>query len=113
MEISEELITEVYEILKEEAKAGRSISYFALDEMISQDFGPRLQGLFPILNEICRREVKAGRGMLSAVVVRKGRDDPGEGFYRLAAELYKKDIDDEEGFFIEEREKVWSYWGKN
>lgn len=71
------------------AAAGETITYAELVEAV-----PRLEelrdsgALGPVLGEVSREEDAAGRGMLSAVVVRsRGEPLPAAGFFRLAAEL--------------------------
>src|SRR5262249_43143082 len=59
-----------------------------------------------LLGEVAREENGAGRGILSAVVVRKGGDKrPGSGFFRLAKEL-GRDTSDHERCWLDELKRV-------
>ena len=67
-----------------------------------------------MLDNISRREHALNRPLLSAVVVLKGRGVPGEGFFRLAAELdYPLDpheVQHRYAFWREYIEWVFHYW---
>ena len=68
---------------------------------------PDSHALRELLGDISREENKAGRGMLSVVVVHKdgpNRGRPGNGFFILAQEL-GRDTRDRENFWISEFEK--------
>ena len=65
--------------------------------------------LADMLGQISTAEDAAGRGMLSAVVVRKENNRPGKGFFELARVL-GRDISDEEKFWINEVNRVHSSW---
>lgn len=63
-----------------------------------------------ILDAISTDEVRAGRPMLSAVVVNT-EGMPGQGFFRLAAELGRAPGDGtDRGFWEREREAVYEEW---
>lgn len=65
------------------------------------------------LGEISMAEAKAGRGMLSALVVHKQGDyQPGRGFYDLANELGYKDSDIEK-LWVQQVKKVFGTWSKS
>jgi hypothetical protein len=65
------------------------------------------------LAEISMEEAKAGRGMMTALVVRKNDDQrPGAGFFELA-ECLGYDVSDPEKFWIEEVNRVFASWQKN
>jgi hypothetical protein len=60
------------------------------------------------LAEISMEEAKAGRGMMTALVVRKNGDRmPGQGFFELAGRL-GYDVSDPEKFWIEQVNKVFA-----
>ena len=62
------------------------------------------------LAEISTEEAKAGRGMMTALVVRKNRDRrPGGGFFELAERL-GYDVSDPEKFWLEQVNKVFASW---
>lgn len=62
------------------------------------------------LIDISAQENAAGRGMLSAVVVRSGRNrPPGKGFFTQAAEL-GRDISSRRAAWMAELKTVCDYW---
>jgi hypothetical protein len=64
------------------------------------------------LEEISVEENRAGRGMLSALVVYKyGEHKPGPGFFELAHKL-GRDIKDIDKCWIAELNTVYAAWGK-
>lgn len=68
------------------------------------------------LDEISEYEVRAGRHMLSAVVVHKegeGFGDPGKGFYECARELGVYKGGDDIGFWAKEVEWLHDYWSSH
>ncbi len=68
------------------------------------------------LDEISEYEVRAGRHMLSAVVVHKegeGFGDPGEGFYECARELGVYNGRDDLGFWAKEVKWLHDYWSSH
>ena len=71
---------------------------------------PRDSRLPQLLAEISTEEAKAGRCMMTALVVRKNGDQrPGSGFFELAQRL-GYDVSDPEKFWIEQVNKVFSSW---
>lgn len=65
-----------------------------------------------LLDEISREENLAGRGMLTAVVVRKSNGQPGKGFFRLAKQL-GRNTSCEATFWIEELKMVHKSWKRD
>lgn len=66
-----------------------------------------------MLGEISLAEDKAGRGMLSALVIHKTGDmEPGQGFFGYA-EALGKDIFDKTECWVREVDRVYSYWSKH
>ena len=65
------------------------------------------------LAEISTEEAEAGRGMMTALIVRKnGCRRPGAGFFQLAKRL-GFDVFDPEKFWMEEVNKVFASWQKD
>jgi hypothetical protein len=62
------------------------------------------------LGSVSSFEVKAGRPMLSAVVVRRDTERPGEGFFDLARRYLGFDFDDDDQFWLEQRESAYKVW---
>jgi hypothetical protein len=66
--------------------------------------------MFHLLGEISIEEDKAGRGMLTAIVVHKSGDmQPGPGFFQLAKAL-GKDTSDILACWVSEFNRVHDYW---
>jgi len=67
------------------------------------------RALADLLDEISKEQEARGRGMLSAVVVRKDTQRPGLGFFKLAQEL-GRDTSDSEKCWVEEFNRVIAIW---
>lgn len=66
--------------------------------------------LFHLLGEISSEEDRAGRGMLTAIVVHKTGDmQPGPGFFELAKSL-GRNTKDPLACWVKEFNKVHDYW---
>lgn len=80
---------------------------------VARRTGNAATGIGPILDRINRTEHDEGRPLLSAVVVSKTRNIPGEGFFRLAKELGLQPIgEDNIKFWLKEIHRVHNYWIK-
>ena len=67
--------------------------------------------LYELLGNISRHEVKQGRPMLSAVVIKKLARRPGWKFFRLASELGRmSEREDKEGFWRRELAQTYKTW---
>jgi molybdopterin synthase catalytic subunit len=95
------------------AQVRGTIPYSDLVKQISAvEFRAHDTRLFHMLGEISVEEDKAGRGMLSVVVVHKHGDmQPGPGFFVLGQHL-GYDTKDLLKFWIEQLKKVHAYWYK-
>lgn len=102
---------EIISVLAAVAAARKTISYSALAQKISAvRLGPDDPRLHSMLGEVSTEEDRAGRGMLSVLVVHKTGDmEPGDGFFKLAVELKKK-FSDREKFWIDELNRVYAVW---
>ena len=111
-EASLSLVERALELLRPVAAAGGTVTYGEL----SQQFGPSAvdgaegrPDLASVLRAVSLSEERAGRGLLSAVVVRpSGR--PGGGWYRLAAEV-GRDVTDPEACWAAERQRLVTAYG--
>ena len=104
---------EIKQILIEIAKNRQTITYSDLVRKVNTiNFEPVSYGLSAMLGEISSEEYIAGRGMLTAVVVLKDDGIPGSGFFELARALGKS-FPDELKFWVDELNKVYSYWRVN
>ena len=78
------------------AARGETITY----EVLRQEL--QLEGdLVPVLRDLAEREDDAGRGLLTAVVVRADTGRPGAGWFRLAATRHRDVTDAERAWQLE------------
>jgi Arc/MetJ-type ribon-helix-helix transcriptional regulator len=70
-------------------------------------FHPQSPRLHELLCEISTEEAEAGRGMLSAVVVKRGTKRPGGGFFDLAERL-GREVNQQDTFWRTELELVYA-----
>lgn len=110
---------DVYNKLIELAKLKQTISYQELCKQCNLGFEMSnrsdVQKLSNILDDISSSENQSGNPLLSAIVFRKERNYPGDGFFIMAKRENRfkgnSDIDKLEFFSIEVR-KVFEYWDK-
>jgi hypothetical protein len=102
---------EIRQILSERAKLRGMIPYSELAAQLqSVQLEANSFALFSLLGEVSWDEDKAGRGMLSVIVVHKAGDmQPGQGFFELARDL-GRDTSDILACWIAELKKVHAYW---
>ncbi|HET6794050.1 MAG TPA: hypothetical protein VFH45_06390 [Acidimicrobiales bacterium] len=102
-------LDDIRAVLVEAATGGRTLTYAELVDRVPALEGPTRSGrLGAVLREISLAEDQAGRGLLSAVVVRsRGPRIPSSGFFALAAEL-GRDTTDRQRCWAAERERVFS-----
>ncbi|MEP7285091.1 MAG: hypothetical protein ABI947_04905 [Chloroflexota bacterium] len=102
---------EAKQVLIERAKVRGMIPYSELVQHIHAiAIEAHDRRLFNLLGEISIEEDKAGRGMLSVIVVHKDGDmQPGPGFFDLAKQL-ERDTSDILACWILEFKKVHAYW---
>lgn len=102
---------EATDILIDVAKRKGRIAYSELVGQINAlSLEPHDARLFHLLGEISSEEDRAGRGMLTAIVVHKAGDmQPGPGFFELAKSL-GKDTKDQLVCWVSEFNKVHDYW---
>ena len=98
--------------LAECARAKKLISYRDfIHHICSISFETPYDSRLPqLLAEISTEEAKAGRGMMTALVVRKNGDQrPGGGFFELAERL-GYNVSDPEKFWTDQVKKVFASW---
>jgi hypothetical protein len=102
---------EARDILIGRARQRGRIPYSELvDEIKTIDIEAHDPRLFHLLGEISTEEERAGRGMLTAIVVHKHGDmQPGPGFFDLAKSL-GKDTKDVLACWVKEFNRVHDYW---
>jgi hypothetical protein len=98
-------------VLAESARTKKMISYTDFMHQIrSISFTiPHDSRLPQFLAEISTEEAEAGRGMMTALIVRKDGERPGAGFFQLARRL-GLDVSDPEKFWMGEVNKVFASW---
>jgi hypothetical protein len=103
--------TETRKVLIQRAKSGKDICYSDLVTHISTiTFEPHDIRLFHLLGEISTEEHASHCPLLSVMVVHKTGDrQPGPGFFEMASQL-GYDVTDSVTFWIQERQRVVSYW---
>jgi len=104
----------IYEKLKEVANKKQIIYYSEIAHLARLDMSiPHdRERLGAILDEINREELKQGHPMLSAIVVQKNTNLPGQGFFTLAQSLDLFVGSDKDKFYIKELKKVHDYWSE-
>jgi hypothetical protein len=105
----EQVLEETIEILRRRARrptGEKTITYGDLcDAIRSRSFHFQDPELHDLLSVISTREDEAGRGLLSAIVVRSRGGLPGDGYFTLA-ELRGRDVSDRRAHHEAELEKV-------
>jgi hypothetical protein len=102
---------EARDILITVASQRQMITYGDLAaQMTTIQVEPHDMVLWEIIGEVARDEEKAGRGLLSVVVVHKHGDmEPGPGFFELA-KYFKRNTTDQTKCWIEEIKRVYKVW---
>ena len=100
---------EIRQILIGVARARKKITYSKLcDRVTSRELHPHSRSLWRILGQISISEDRERRGLLSALVVNKDTNIPGnEFFFEIAANL-RPDISGD--FLYEEQQRVYAAW---
>lgn len=107
--------SELYQHLIDIAAAQSTVPYSDLGKIMGFDMSrpdDRLR-IGEMLDEINNSEHKAGRPMISSVVVHSQEGLPGAGFFVCARELgvlTTKNRQDELAFFVGELRRVHDYW---
>lgn len=102
----------IYEELLNVAK-GRRVTYYSdIAPLAGLDMNSEVDRIriAQILGEISKEERRAGRPLLSAVVVLKDQNVPGRGFFDLASSLGLYDGRDDVSYWTQELRSVHQYW---
>ena len=102
----------IYAELLRVARSGGVTHYSSLAPLVGVSIGDAAGRLrvAELLKEISTAEHAAGRPLLSAVVVMKGKKLPGAGFFGLAQRVGLYDGTDPQEFWRREVQRVWDYW---
>lgn len=105
----------IYEELKRVAKEQRLTNYADIAPLagLSMDDPTDRNRIADILGEISRFEHEQGRPMLSAVVILRDENIPGQGFFSLAKELGLYSAGDNFMFFVNELRRVHAEWSRS
>ncbi len=108
----EDFCEEVAERLRQVSRDRTVINYGDIVAMLEIDVNnPRDRNdVNMLLYDINRQEMKEGRPLLTAVVVRKDTLKPGRGFFRFAREEGLLLFGDKNTFYLRERGRVHDYW---
>ena len=100
------------DLLIEAAKEGRFIYYSDIAPQLGLDMDREADRakIGRILGKLSEEEVEQGRPMLSAIVVHKGDETPGDGFYKLARDLGRFQTGHRHIFWAEEVKRLFEYW---
>jgi hypothetical protein len=109
----DEAKTEALQVLQNRASRGfnQVISYTDLvNSLTAINIAPHDPRLYHFLEEIVIDEHNNARPLITVLVVHKHGDQmPGNGFYEIADRL-GFDIENREGFWIQELQRTLNYW---
>lgn len=99
----------LYSHLKQLARRRRMTTYGEIAPIAGVDLANRghRTRLCHMLAAISTAEAQQGRPMLSALVVGKGRQTPGAGFFKLARKLGRHSGSDDSAFYSRELQRVF------
>lgn len=103
----QEIKDEIKRILIPVARSQDSFIYYSdvTNQIKSVRLDPNSPEFHALLGEISQEEYKAGRAMLSAIVINRDTKIPGSGFFSLAIELGYK-VNDPDAFWLAELDRV-------
>jgi len=103
---------EIYTKLKEVAKSKKITHYSEIAPIANLDMAlPEDRNrIAKILDEISIHEHNEGRPLLSALVIHKADNIPGQGFFTMARSVGVYTGDDNLLFFMEELRRVHDFW---
>lgn len=106
---------DIHEELLRVAKAGCSVNYSDIAPMVGLNMESAYDRnqIARVLDGISRAEHLAGRPLLSAVVIRKDENMPGNGFFTLARGLGLHTKGDNFEFWLAELRRVHDYWSED
>jgi nicotinamide-nucleotide amidase len=104
----------IYEHLKVLARQGETTTYGEIAPLAHLDLNnpADLKEIGTILDDIAAYEFAQNHPLLSALVVSRGKNIPGRGFFKSARELGVYQGSDDFRFFTEELRRVHDYWKK-
>lgn len=103
----------IYNRLLQVARTGRDVIYYSdIAPLAGLDMAspPDRDEISRLLDEISNHEHTLGRPLLSALVIRRDTNIPGDGFFALATQLGFPNVNNHMPFFISELRRVHDYW---
>ena len=102
----------LYEELVSVAKKGDSVTYSDVAPIadLDMDNPSDRDEIGRLLGEISTHEHSQGRPLLSAVVIHRDNNMPGQGFFKLARQLHLYSGGDDLKFFLDELKRVHAQW---
>lgn len=102
----------IYDELRKVAREQRTTTYGDIAPLAQLDMENPYHRteIARLLGEISTHEHELGRPLLSAVVIGKDTNIPGQGFFTLARELGRYSGDDDVAFFARELSRVFGAW---
>ena len=104
----------IYQEIKQVAK-NKDITYYSdIAPLVGLDMGfePDRNKMSNILDKISKNEHENGKPLLSAVVILRDKNIPGDGFFGMAKEVGLYDGNDKDQFWANELHRVHDYWTK-
>lgn len=109
-----EAVDQIRDILIEEARSGRLISYTKLSQQVTATpLTPDAHALHQMLGDVSREADQGGGPLLSALVVYEHDQVPGPGFFAMARALGRQFEDNKLGrleFWQAETRRVFEQW---
>ena len=104
----------IYEELRRVAISGSTTYYSDISHLAGLDMGsPYDRKLIAnILDSISTSEHDARRPLLSAVVILKGENIPGQGFFELSRRLGLYRANDDLHYWLQEVRRVHDHWSR-
>jgi hypothetical protein len=108
-------VTTIFEKLKEVARNRSLTNYNEVGRLVGLNMASEYDRIriAQLLDEINQLEVADDRPMITALVILKNENIPGEGFFKCAIGLGKYDGSDDDSFWAQEVERVYTHWVKN
>lgn len=105
----------LYDRLKDVARSGQIAYYSDVAPLVNLDMSqpPDREEIGRLLGEISESEHRQDRPLLSAVIISREGNRPGDGFFTLARSLRLHPGGDDTAYWIAEVQRVWDYWKRH
>ena len=104
----------IYQAIKQVAKNEVTTYYSDIAPLVGLDmsYEPDRNIMSNILDKISKNEHENGKPLLSAVVILRDKNIPGDGFFGMAQEVGVYNGGDKDQFWASELWRVYNYWAK-